>query len=129
MQGSHNRELCDSVTSGLICSGIMLEIPQDTTRAVTNLLFSGTSTKFKNIRFIRKLKTASWLHTRPLKQVLTHNCMHLWWSANRTARCTAAITRSVEFHAYTPRVRSTLAQPRTPLCKQLRRRDSFSNIL
>lgn len=31
---------------------VMLEIPQDTTRAVTNLLFSGTFTKFKDIRFI-----------------------------------------------------------------------------
>jgi hypothetical protein len=31
---------------------IMLEIPQDTARAVTNLLFSGTLTKFKYIRFI-----------------------------------------------------------------------------
>jgi predicted TIM-barrel fold metal-dependent hydrolase len=31
---------------------IMLEIPQDTTRAVTNLLFSGTFAKFKDIRFI-----------------------------------------------------------------------------
>lgn len=31
---------------------IMLEIPQDTTRAVTNLLFSGTLTKFRDIRFI-----------------------------------------------------------------------------
>jgi predicted TIM-barrel fold metal-dependent hydrolase len=46
-------------TTGLCCrtlppdvNPIMLEIPQDTTRAVTNLLFSGTFTKFKNIRFI-----------------------------------------------------------------------------
>jgi predicted TIM-barrel fold metal-dependent hydrolase len=31
---------------------IMLEIPQDTTRAVTNLLFSGSFAKFKDIRFI-----------------------------------------------------------------------------
>jgi predicted TIM-barrel fold metal-dependent hydrolase len=31
---------------------IMLEIPQDTTRAITNLLFSGTFSKFRNIRFI-----------------------------------------------------------------------------
>jgi predicted TIM-barrel fold metal-dependent hydrolase len=31
---------------------IMLEIPQDTTRAVTNLLFSGMFTRFKDIRFI-----------------------------------------------------------------------------
>lgn len=30
----------------------MLEIPQDTTRAITNLLFSGSFTKFKDIRFI-----------------------------------------------------------------------------
>ena len=33
-------------------SPIMLEIPQDTTRTVTNLLISGTFTKFKDIRFI-----------------------------------------------------------------------------
>jgi predicted TIM-barrel fold metal-dependent hydrolase len=46
-------------TTGLCCrtllpdvNPIMLEIPQDTTRAVTNLLFSGTFTKFKDIRFI-----------------------------------------------------------------------------
>ena len=46
-------------TTGLCCrtllpdvNPIMLEIPQDTTRAVTNLLFSGTLTKFKDIRFI-----------------------------------------------------------------------------
>lgn len=46
-------------TTGLCCRNllpnvnpIMLEIPQDTTRAVTNLLFSGTFTKFKDIRFI-----------------------------------------------------------------------------
>lgn len=46
-------------TVGLCCRAllpdlnpIMLEIPQDTTRAVTNLLFSGTFTKFKDIRFI-----------------------------------------------------------------------------
>ncbi len=31
---------------------IMLEIPQDTTRAITNLLFSGSFTNFKDIRFI-----------------------------------------------------------------------------
>src|SRR5262249_56551158 len=31
---------------------IMLEIPQDTTRAITNLLFSGSFTRFKDIRFI-----------------------------------------------------------------------------
>lgn len=30
----------------------MLEIPHDTTRAVTNLIFSGTLTKFRDIRFI-----------------------------------------------------------------------------
>lgn len=46
-------------TTGLCCrtllpdiNPIMLEIPQDTTRAVTNLLFSGTLTKFKQIRFV-----------------------------------------------------------------------------
>jgi predicted TIM-barrel fold metal-dependent hydrolase len=46
-------------TTGLCCrtllpdvNPIMLEIPQDTTRAVANLLLSGTFTKFKNIRFI-----------------------------------------------------------------------------
>ena len=46
-------------TVGLCCRAllpdlnpIMLEIPQDTTRAVTNLLFSGTFTQFKDIRFI-----------------------------------------------------------------------------
>src|ERR1051325_6551478 len=46
-------------TTGLCCrtlqpdiNPIMLEIPQDTTRAVTDLLFSGTFTKFKDIRFI-----------------------------------------------------------------------------
>jgi predicted TIM-barrel fold metal-dependent hydrolase len=46
-------------TTGLCCrtllpdvNPIMLEIPQDTTRAVTNLLFSGTFTKFRDIRFI-----------------------------------------------------------------------------
>jgi len=33
-------------------SPIMVEIPQDTTRAVTNLLFTGTFAKFKDIRFI-----------------------------------------------------------------------------
>jgi 6-methylsalicylate decarboxylase len=47
------------LTTGLCCrtllpdvNPIMLEIPQDTTRAVTNLLFSGSFTKFKEIRFI-----------------------------------------------------------------------------
>jgi 6-methylsalicylate decarboxylase len=30
----------------------MVEVPQDTTRAITNLLFTGTFTRFKNIRFI-----------------------------------------------------------------------------
>ena len=46
-------------TTGLCCrtllpdvNPIMLEIPYDTTRAVTNLLFSGTLTKFSDIRFI-----------------------------------------------------------------------------
>jgi predicted TIM-barrel fold metal-dependent hydrolase len=46
-------------TTGVCCrtllpdvNPIMLEIPQDTTRAVTNLLFSGTFTRFKDIRFI-----------------------------------------------------------------------------
>jgi len=46
-------------TTGLCCrtllpdvNPIMLEIPQDTTRAVTNLLFSGSFTKFKDIRFV-----------------------------------------------------------------------------
>jgi predicted TIM-barrel fold metal-dependent hydrolase len=46
-------------TTGLCCrtllpdiNPIMLEIPQDTTRAVTNLLFSGTFTKFRDIRFV-----------------------------------------------------------------------------
>lgn len=46
-------------TTGLCCrtllpdvNPIMLEIPQDTTRAVTNLLFSGTFAKFRDIRFI-----------------------------------------------------------------------------
>jgi predicted TIM-barrel fold metal-dependent hydrolase len=33
-------------------SPIMVEIPQDTTRAVTNLLFTGTFAKFKDIQFI-----------------------------------------------------------------------------
>ena len=33
-------------------SPILIEIPQDTARAVTNLLFTGTFAKFKNIRFI-----------------------------------------------------------------------------
>jgi predicted TIM-barrel fold metal-dependent hydrolase len=33
-------------------SPIMLEIPQDTTRAVTNLLFMDTFSRFKDIRFI-----------------------------------------------------------------------------
>lgn len=46
-------------TTGLCCrtllpdvNPIMLEIPQDTTRAVTNLLLSGTLTRFRDIRFI-----------------------------------------------------------------------------
>jgi predicted TIM-barrel fold metal-dependent hydrolase len=46
-------------TTGLCCrtllpdvNPIMLEIPQDTTRAVTNLLFSGSFTKYTDIRFI-----------------------------------------------------------------------------
>ena len=46
-------------TTGLCCrtllpavNPIMLEIPQDTTRAVTNLLFSGSFAKFNDIRFI-----------------------------------------------------------------------------
>jgi 6-methylsalicylate decarboxylase len=46
-------------TTGLCCrtllpdvNRIMLEIPQDTTRTVTNLLFSRTFTKFRDIRFI-----------------------------------------------------------------------------
>ena len=46
-------------TTGLCCrmltpdlNPIMLEIPQDTTRAVTNLLFSGVLTKYRDIRFI-----------------------------------------------------------------------------
>jgi predicted TIM-barrel fold metal-dependent hydrolase len=46
-------------TTGLCCrtllpdvNPIMLEIPHDTTRAVTNLLFSGTFSRFKDIRFI-----------------------------------------------------------------------------
>jgi 6-methylsalicylate decarboxylase len=46
-------------TTGLCCrtllpdvNPIMLEIPQDTTRAVTNLLFSGALTKHDAIRFI-----------------------------------------------------------------------------
>ena len=30
----------------------MFEIPQDTARAVTNLLFTGTFTRFRDIRFI-----------------------------------------------------------------------------
>jgi predicted TIM-barrel fold metal-dependent hydrolase len=33
-------------------SPLVAEIPQDTTRAVTNLLFSGTFSRFKDIRFI-----------------------------------------------------------------------------
>ncbi len=33
-------------------SPIMIEIPQDTTRAVTNLLFRGTFARFRDIRFI-----------------------------------------------------------------------------
>ena len=33
-------------------SPILIEIPQDTARAVTNLLFTGTFVKFKDIRFI-----------------------------------------------------------------------------
>ncbi len=46
-------------TTGLCCrtllpdiNPIMLEIPQDTTRAIINMLFSGTFTKFSRIRFI-----------------------------------------------------------------------------
>jgi 6-methylsalicylate decarboxylase len=46
-------------TTGLCCrtllpdvNPIMLEIPQDTTRAVVNLLFSGSFTRFNDIRFI-----------------------------------------------------------------------------
>ena len=46
-------------TTGLCCrtltpnlNPIMLEIPQDTTRAVTNLLFSGMLTKYRDIRFV-----------------------------------------------------------------------------
>ena len=46
-------------TTGLCCrtltpdlNPIMLEIPQDTARAVTNLLFSGMLTKYKDIRYI-----------------------------------------------------------------------------
>jgi Predicted metal-dependent hydrolase of the TIM-barrel fold len=46
-------------TTGLCCrtllpdiNPIMLEIPQDTTRAITNLLFSGAFTRFRRIRFI-----------------------------------------------------------------------------
>ncbi|MGB2668559.1 MAG: hypothetical protein WAK48_31530, partial [Candidatus Acidiferrum sp.] len=31
---------------------VILEIPQDTTRAVTNLVFTGTLAKFHDIRFI-----------------------------------------------------------------------------
>lgn len=33
-------------------SPILIEIPQDTARAITNLLFTGTFSKFKDIRFI-----------------------------------------------------------------------------
>ena len=33
-------------------SPLVAEIPQDTTRAVTNLLFTGTFARFKDIRFI-----------------------------------------------------------------------------
>jgi 6-methylsalicylate decarboxylase len=46
-------------TTGLCCRTLlpdvnpfMVEIPQDTTRAITNLLFSGSFTKFRDIRFI-----------------------------------------------------------------------------
>jgi 6-methylsalicylate decarboxylase len=46
-------------TTGLCCrtllpdiNPIMLEIPQDTTRAITNLLFSGSFSKFEDVRFI-----------------------------------------------------------------------------
>lgn len=46
-------------TTGLCCrtllpevNPIMLEIPQDTTRAVANLLFSGTFSRFREIRFV-----------------------------------------------------------------------------
>ena len=46
-------------TTGLCCrtllpdvNPIMFEIPQDTTRAVINMLFSGTFAKFRDIRFI-----------------------------------------------------------------------------
>jgi 6-methylsalicylate decarboxylase len=46
-------------TTGLCCrtllpdvNPIMLEIPQDTTRAVINMLFAGTFAKFRDIRFI-----------------------------------------------------------------------------
>jgi len=46
-------------TTGLCCltllpdlNPFMLEIPQDTTRAITNLLFSGSFTRFRDIRFI-----------------------------------------------------------------------------
>ena len=34
------------------CLAILIEIPQDTARAVTNLLFTGTFARFKDIRFI-----------------------------------------------------------------------------
>ena len=33
-------------------SPLVTEVPQDTTRAVTNLLFTGTFAQFRNIRFI-----------------------------------------------------------------------------
>lgn len=46
-------------TTGLCCrtllpeiNPVMLEIPQDTTRAVANLLFAGAFTRFRDIRFI-----------------------------------------------------------------------------
>jgi predicted TIM-barrel fold metal-dependent hydrolase len=46
-------------TTGVCCRTLlpdvnpfMVEIPQDTTRAITNLLFSGSFTKFRDIRFI-----------------------------------------------------------------------------
>jgi 6-methylsalicylate decarboxylase len=53
ISGDRRRFICGSCRTLLPdVNPIMLEIPQDTTRAVTNLLFSGTFTKFKDIRFI-----------------------------------------------------------------------------
>src|SRR5215475_11474074 len=47
---SSGDELLRNITSR--CSGVIAEFPQDTTRAITNLLFTGIFARFKDIRFI-----------------------------------------------------------------------------